>query len=114
MTWIWGFSVGVLAATLWDRFKPRFLEKNRARQFRHFSQSQAKNVGKAIGISWPKSPFSIEQFMKGMNVELEHGRIDPETDVTGDDPIIIGKIAWAHLKERPDYYEKLREMEKHQ
>ena len=46
-----------------------------------------------------------------MNVELEHGSRDPETNVTNDDPVITGKIAWAHLKELPDYYERLEAME---
>lgn len=42
-----------------------------------------------------------------MNVELEHGKIDPRTDVTHDDAIMTGKIALAHLYERPDYYQRL-------
>jgi hypothetical protein len=32
--------------------------------------------------------------------------------VTGDDPILTGKIALAHMKEFPDYYERLERMEK--
>ena len=46
-----------------------------------------------------------------MDVEYEHGSHDPQTDVTGDDPIITGKIALAHMKEFPDYYERLERME---
>jgi Protein of unknown function (DUF5661) len=46
-----------------------------------------------------------------MNVELEHGRHDAQTDVTGSDPTVTGKIALAHLKEFPDYYTRLRRME---
>ena len=46
-----------------------------------------------------------------MGVELEHGLHDPQTDVTGSDPIITGKIALAHLKEFPDYYTRLAKME---
>jgi hypothetical protein len=46
-----------------------------------------------------------------MDVELEHGLHDPETDVTGSDPVITGKIALAHLKEFPDYYARLKKME---
>ncbi len=38
----------------------------------------------------------------GMDVEFEHGSHDPQTDVTGDDPILTGKIALAHMKEFPD------------
>ena len=46
-----------------------------------------------------------------MEVELEHGARDPETNVTNDDPLITGKIAWAHLREFPDYYDRLAVME---
>jgi hypothetical protein len=46
-----------------------------------------------------------------MDVELEHGTRDPETDVTGDDPLLTGKIALAHLREFPDYYPRLARME---
>ena len=57
--------------------------------------------------------FELEQFRIGMNVEYEHGAHDPQTDVTGDDPILTGKIALAHIeKEFPDYYERLERMEK--
>jgi hypothetical protein len=47
-----------------------------------------------------------------MDVELEHGLHDDETNVTGDDPHITARIAWAHLKEFPDYYTRLERMEK--
>ena len=47
----------------------------------------------------------------GMEVELEHGLQDPATNVTGDDPLVTGKIALAHLNEFPDYYTRLDRME---
>jgi Protein of unknown function (DUF5661) len=47
-----------------------------------------------------------------MDVEFEHGVHDPQTDVTRDDPILTGKIALAHMKEFPDYYERLERMER--
>lgn len=72
---------------------------------------QARQVGERIGIDWATSPFDVEEFRAGMEVELEHGAHDPETDVTHDDPIVTGKIAWAHLKEFPDYYTRLEGME---
>ena len=40
----------------------------------------------------------------GLEVEPEHGAAIPETNVTNDDPLLTGKIAWAHLKEMSDYY----------
>jgi hypothetical protein len=70
----------------------------------------ARRVGDTIGVDW--SRFALEQFRAGMDVEFEHGVHDPQTDVTGDDPIITGKIALAHLKEFPDYYERLERMER--
>jgi len=43
----------------------------------------------------------------GLDIELEHGLVDPNTNVTDDDEIITGKIALAHLNEFPDYYTRL-------
>jgi hypothetical protein len=69
----------------------------------------ARRVGDAIGVDWTQ--FDLEQFRAGMDVEFEHGSHDPQTDVTHDDPFITGKIALAHMKEFPDYYERLERME---
>jgi hypothetical protein len=74
-----------------------------------FTADQAEKVGDTLGIDW--RTFDVEQFRRGMNVELEHGLHDPETNVTGDDLMMTGKIAWAHLKEFPDYYDRLERME---
>jgi len=76
-----------------------------------FSTEQAREVGVTLGIDWSESPFDVEQFRIGMQVELEHGRHDPTTDVTGDDPVVTGKIALAHLNEFADYYTRLERME---
>jgi uncharacterized protein DUF5661 len=73
------------------------------------STDEARRVGDAIGVDWNR--FDLEQFRAGMDVEYEHGSHDPQTDVTGDDPIVTGKIALAHMKEFPDYYERLERME---
>jgi hypothetical protein len=70
---------------------------------------EAKRVGDEIGVDW--SRFDLEQFRHGMDVEFEHGSHDPQADVTHDDPIVTGKIALAHMKEFPDYYERLEQME---
>ena len=74
---------------------------------RTFTTDEARQVGEAIGVDWDRAPFDVEQFRIGMNVELEHGRHDPATDVTGDDPVVTGKIALAHLNEFADYYTRL-------
>lgn len=76
---------------------------------KHFSSKEAKEVGESIGIKWDK--FDIEQFRRGMDVELEHGTEDSITNVTNDDPLMTGKIALAHLNEFPDYYTRLDKME---
>ena len=78
----------------------------------HFTREEAQRIGTEIGIEWAASPFDLEQFRMGLEIELEHGARDPETDVTGDDPLLTGKIAWAHLKELPDYYTRLAVMER--
>ncbi|HYT51053.1 MAG TPA: DUF5661 family protein [Gaiellaceae bacterium] len=77
----------------------------------HFSAEEARRVGAEIGIDWDSAPFDIEQFRSGMDVELEHGRHDPVTNVTDDDPVLTGKIALAHLNEFADYYTRLERME---
>jgi hypothetical protein len=78
---------------------------------RHFSDEDARAIGEQLGIDWMASPFDLEQFRAGMDVELEHGTHDPDTDVTNDDPVVTGKIALAHLRELPDYYTRLARME---
>jgi len=76
---------------------------------REFTAEEAKQIGEQIGVDFAK--FDLEQFRMGLAVELEHGSHDPETNVTNSDPLITGKIAWAHLKEIPDYYTRLSKME---
>ena len=76
-----------------------------------FSEAEARRIGTAIGIDWATVSFGAEQFRMGLHVELEHGAHDPETNVTSDDELVTGKIAWAHLKELPDYYTRLAVME---
>ena len=76
----------------------------------HFSSSEAKQIGEKLGIDWNK--FDVEQYRMGLDVELEHGLVDPHTNVTNDDPIMTGKIGLAHLNEFPDYYTRLDKMEK--
>ena len=76
-----------------------------------FTTNDARSVGEQLGIDWTSSPFDVEQFRAGMDVELEHGTREPDTDVTGDDPVLTGKIALAHLRELPDYYARLERME---
>jgi hypothetical protein len=76
-----------------------------------FTLDEAAHIGATLGIDFATVPFTLEEYRSGLDVELEHGRRDPETNVTGDDPLLTGKIALAHLRELPDYYTRLRAME---
>ena len=77
---------------------------------KRFTAEEAKKIGESLGIDWSK--FDVEQFRMGLDVELEHGIRDIQTNVTNDDEMITGKIALAHLNEFPDYYARLEKMEK--
>ncbi len=77
---------------------------------KHFTTEEARRIGEALGIDW--SEFDVEQYRMGLDVELEHGTINPATNVSNDAPIVTGKIALAHLNEFPDYYTRLAQMEK--
>jgi hypothetical protein len=76
---------------------------------RKFTIEEARTIGGQLGIN--QSDFNFEEFRRGLEVELEHGLRDPETNVTNDDVLLTGKIAWAHLKEFPDYYMRLDKLE---
>jgi hypothetical protein len=76
---------------------------------RQFSLEEARLIGAQLKIDW--SQVDLDQFRRGLEIELEHGAMDPETNVTGDDPVLTGKIAWAHLKEIRDYYTRLDRLE---
>jgi hypothetical protein len=75
------------------------------------TDQEVKDLGESIGIDWSTAKFDTAQFKMGLEVEMEHGTGDPETDVTHDDPAMTAKIAWAHLKELPDYYDRLKKVE---
>jgi hypothetical protein len=76
---------------------------------RQFSVQEARTVGMQLGLDWTQ--IDLEQFRRGLEVELEHGAIDQETNVTSDNLVLTGKIAWAHLKEIRDYYTRLDKLE---
>ena len=73
------------------------------------STEEAQRLGDLLGVNWQDIPLA--EFRRGLEVELEHGAHDPETDVTHNDPLLTGKIAWAHLKEFSDYYTRLDVLE---
>ena len=77
---------------------------------RSYTRTDAKRIGDSLNIDWKK--IELEQFRIGMDVELEHGIVNMETNITDDDSILTAKIALAHLAEYPDYYSRLMQMEK--
>jgi hypothetical protein len=70
----------------------------------------AKEIGDDLGINWDE--VKLDEFTSGVNVEFEHGTKYPETNVTKNNKKMTGKITWAHLKEFPDYYTRLKKLEK--
>jgi len=76
---------------------------------KNLDAKNAKGIGDEIGIDWKE--VKLEEFTKGINVEFEHGKKFAEANVTNNDKILTGKIAWAHLKEFPDYYTRLEKLE---
>lgn len=67
-----------------------------------FNINDAKYAASVLGISFDK--YTIEEFLTGINIELEHGKINSKTNVTNDNLITTAKIALAHLNEFPNYY----------
>ena len=77
-----------------------------------FNANDASEALELAGIDISNERYTLEDIATGMNVELEHGKRFPDLDVTGDDPVITAKIALAHLREFPDYYDRLEVMER--
>jgi hypothetical protein len=91
---------------------PNWYRNNRPSTWvKSFSKKEAAAIALLLGINFNKSKFDLDEFWMGVNTELEHGKISSQTNVTGDDPIITGKIALAHLNEFPDYYKRLKVLE---
>jgi len=71
--------------------------------------AKARRAAKALHVD--TDVVSVPTLRRGMQVEIEHGRIDARTNVTDNDCLKTAKIALAHLQEFPDYYEQLERME---
>lgn len=76
-----------------------------------FTMDDARMAVDRLGLDLESEKITLEALTAGMNVELEHGSRFPDLNVSGDDPIVSAKIALAHLREFPDYYERLVRME---
>lgn len=74
-----------------------------------FTIEDAKRIKTKLDIDFSK--IDMNEFLMGLMVELEHGLVSSETNVTNDDEILTAKIAIAHLREFPDYYTRLEELE---
>lgn len=67
-----------------------------------FNLKDAYYAASILNIKFDK--FTIEEFLDGINIELEHGTVNSLTNVTNDDLLLTAKIALAHLNEFPNYY----------
>ena len=57
-----------------------------------FTLEDAK-AAEELKIDFNKEGYTVEEFLEGMNIELEHGTVDKETNVTDDDRLVTAKIA---------------------
>ena len=71
--------------------------------------TRPERIGATLRIDLGK--VDLGQFRRELAVEFDYGSRDPETNVTSDNVVLTGKIAWAHLKEFPDYYARLDRLE---
>jgi len=73
------------------------------------SQKEAEVILKAVNVENMDIP--LDDFRKGLEIELEHGTMFADANVTNNHPILTGKIVLAHLKEAMDYYPRLEVVE---
>lgn len=69
-----------------------------------FTMQEAIDLAKQLGIDLDKAEYTAEEFLDGLHIELEHGLVDAQTNVTNDDGLATAKIVLAHLKENTMYY----------
>ena len=69
-----------------------------------FTDSEILRIARYLNIDFSK--FTFEDFKRGINIELEHGNENTNTNVTNNDLLKTAKIALAHLNEYPNYYNK--------
>jgi len=77
-----------------------------------FTKTEIKNALKKLNICLAYELFKMDDIMAGIEIELEHGKRSKETNITNDNLIMTLKILLAHLREYPDYYIRLKKMEK--
>ncbi len=69
------------------------------------SDEEASTVLKLVNTT--NMDISLDTFRQGLEVELEHGTIFEDANVTNNHPVLTGKIVLAHLKETMDYYKRI-------
>jgi hypothetical protein len=69
------------------------------------SEEEAATILKIVNTQSMDIP--LEEFRKGLEVELEHGTRFEDANVTNNHPLLTGKIVIAHLKETMDYYRRI-------
>ena len=69
-----------------------------------YNMNDTLYVASILNIKFDK--YTLEEFLDGINIESEHGKVNPSTNVTNDDLLITAKIVLAHLNEFPNYYNK--------
>lgn len=69
-----------------------------------YSRQEILSAAKMLGVKFDQ--FTLDDLIAGVDIELEHGTQNPQTNVTNNDLILTMKIALAHLNEFPNYYNK--------
>ena len=69
------------------------------------SDEEASTILKLVNTT--NMDISLDTFRQGLEVELEHGTIFEDANVTNNHPVLTGKIVLAHLKETMDYYKRV-------
>lgn len=62
-------------------------------------------VAQKIGVDWATANFTRDDLRKGIIAEHEHA------DVIGESDEAAARVALAHFRERPDYYDGLEVVE---
>lgn len=73
------------------------------------TEKEAAIILKEINETGMKIP--LQDFKRGLEVELEHGTMYADANITNNHPLLTGKIVIAHLKETMDYYPRLEVVE---
>ena len=86
------------------------LSTQKYKKLRKPTLKTTKRIGNKLNVDFTKLDPKTLQY--GMCIELEHGYIDKRTNVTNNDLLLTAKIALRHIVEYPDYYKRLKKMEK--